>query len=169
MTQASMYTLSVPVFVKMLTNLSAILDKAAAHAEARKIEPAVLLGSRLFPDMFPLRRQVQIACDFAKGCVARLAGEEPPGWADDEASFADLKARIARTIEFVQAYAPARIDGSDAREVTLTVRGETVKVQGLPYLAHRVLPNFYFHLAAAYAILRKDGVELGKRDFIGPV
>lgn len=169
MSQASMYTLSVPVFVKMLTNLSAILDKAAAHAEARKIDPSVLLSSRLAPDMFPLTRQVQIACDFAKGCVARLAGEEPPGWGDDEASFADLKARIARTIEFVQSFGPGRIDGSDAREITLTVRGETVKVAGLPYLAHRVLPNFFFHVTAAYAILRKDGVELGKRDFIGPV
>lgn len=167
--KASMYTLSTPVFVKMLTNLSVILDKAAAHAAAKKIEPAVLLNSRLIPDMLPLTRQVQIGCDFAKGCVARLAGQEPPKWDDNEATFAELKTRIARTIEFINGFAPAQIDGSEAREITLQVRGDTVKTAGLPYLAQRVLPNFFFHLTTAYALLRKDGVDIGKRDFVGPV
>jgi hypothetical protein len=168
-TQASMYTLSVPVFARMLNNLAAILDKAATHAEAKKIDPAVLLDSRLFPDMFPLRRQVLLACEFAKGGIARLAGEEPPKWDDAEVTLADLHARIARTIEFVNGFAPARVDGSEGRAITLQVRGETVKTEGYPYLAQRVLPNFFFHLTTAYDILRKDGVELGKRDFIGPL
>ena len=167
--KASMYTLSVPVFVKMLTNLSAILDKAAAHADAKKIDPSVYLNSRLVPDMFPLKRQVQLASDFAKGCVARLAGQEPPKWDDDEASFADLKTRIARTIEFVNGFSAAQIDGSEDREITLQVRGDSVKTAGLPYLAQRVLPNFFFHVTTAYALLRKDGVDIGKRDFVGPV
>lgn len=167
--KASMYTMSTPIFVKMLTNLSALLDKAAAHAAAKKIEPAVLLNSRLIPDMLPLTRQVQIGCDFAKGCVARLAGQEPPKWDDNEATFAELKTRIARTIEFINGFAPAQIDGSEAREITLQVRGDTVKTAGLPYLAQRVLPNFFFHLTTAYALLRKDGVDIGKRDFVGPV
>ena len=167
--KASMYTLSIPVFVKMLTNLSGLLDKAAAHAEAKKIDPSVFLNGRLIPDMFPLTRQVQIGCDFAKGCAARLAGQEPPKWDDNEASFADLKARIARTIDYLNGFAPAQIDGSEEREITLQVRGDTVKTTGLPYLTQRVLPNFFFHVTTAYALLRRDGVEIGKRDFVGPV
>jgi hypothetical protein len=164
-----MYALSVPVFVRTLGNLGAILDKAAAHAESRKIDPAVLLGARLFPDMFPFTRQIQIACDFAKGTAARLAGQEPPKWDDTEASFADLKARIARTLEFVQSLAPAAIEGSEARTIEVTMRGEPKRFQGLPYLAHVALPNFFFHAVTAYDILRHNGVELGKRDFIGSV
>jgi hypothetical protein len=164
-----MYTMSAPIFVKMLTNLSAVLDKAAAHADAKKIDPTVLLNSRLFPDMFPLKRQVQLASDFAKGCVARLAGQEPPKWDDTEASVADLKTRIARTIEFINGFTAAQIDGSEDREVTLQVRGDTVRTSGLPYLTQRVLPNFFFHVTTAYALLRKDGVEIGKRDYVGPV
>jgi uncharacterized protein len=163
------YTMSVGVFTKMLTNLSGILDKAAAFCEQRKLDPAVLLNTRLFPDMFPLTRQVQIACDFAKGATSRLAGQEPPSWEDNEASLAELKARIARTIEFIQAFKPGQFDGSDEREVTLTMRGETVKFKGAPYLAHMATPNFYFHVTTAYAILRANGVELGKRDFVGPM
>lgn len=167
--KASMYSLSVPVFVRMLGNLSTLLDKAAAHAQAKKIDPAVFLNSRLIPDMFPLTRQVQLSSDFAKGCIARLAGQEPPKWDDNETSFADLKARIARTVDFINGFTPAQIDGSEDREVTLQVRGETVKTQGLPYLTQRVLPNFFFHVTTAYALLRKDGVEIGKRDYVGPV
>ena len=167
--QASMYAFSVPVFVKTLGNLSAILGKGAAHAEQKKFEPAVLLAMRLAPDMFPLTMQVRIACDFAKGAVARLAGEEPPKWEDNETTIAELQARIARTIEFIQAFAPARFDGAETRTVTLTIRGEPIEYAGLPYLAHVVLPNFFFHATTAYDILRHAGVELGKRDFIGKV
>ncbi len=162
------YTMSVGVFTKMLTNLSGLLDRAAAFCEQRKVDPTVLLNARLFPDMFPLTRQVQLASDFAKGATSRLAGQEPPKWEDNEASFAELKARIARTIEFVQGFKPGQFDGSDERDVSLTIRGESIKVKGAPYLAHMATPNFYFHVTTAYAILRANGVELGKRDFIGP-
>lgn len=167
--QTPMHSFSVPVFVKTLGNLSAILDKAAAFAEFKKIDPAVLLNMRLAPDMFPLLRQVRIACDFAKGATARLAGEEPPAWEDNETTIADLKARIERTIAFVQAFDPQRFDGAEARRVTVMMRGEPVEYVGLPYLAHAVLPNFFFHATTAYDILRHAGVELGKRDFIGKV
>jgi hypothetical protein len=165
----SMYAASVPVFAKMLGNLSAILDKAAAYAEQKKIDPAVLLAARLYPDMFALTKQVQIACDFAKGAVARLAGEEPPKYEDDETTIAELKARIARTIDYIRGFTPERLDGSETREVELKIRGETVKYPGLAYLLHVALPNFYFHVTTAYDILRHNGVELGKRDFVGKV
>jgi hypothetical protein len=164
-----MHSFSVPVFVKTLGNLSAILAKAAAHAEQKKFDPEVLVNMRLAPDMFPLLRQVRIACDFAKGAAARLAGEEPPKWEDSETTIAELQARIARTIDFVQAFDPARFDGAEARTVTLTIRGEPVEYGGLAYLAHVALPNFFFHATTAYDILRHAGVELGKRDFIGQV
>jgi hypothetical protein len=167
--QASMYEFSVPVFVKTLGNLSAILGKGAAHAEQKKFDPAVLLAMRLAPDMFPLTMQVRIACDFAKGAAARLAGEEPPKWEDSETTIGELQARIARTIEFVQGFDPARFDGAETRKVTLTIRGEPVEYAGLAYLAHVVLPNFFFHVTTAYDILRHAGVDLGKRDFIGRV
>ena len=167
--KASMYTMSVPVFARMLGNLSAILDQAAAHAEAKKIDPSVLLNSRLIPDMFPLTRQVQLTSDFAKGCIARLAGQEPPKWDDTETTIPELKARLARTVDFVNGFTPAQIDGSEDREITLQVRGDTVRTAGLPYLTQRVLPNFFFHATTAYALLRKDGVDVGKRDFVGPV
>jgi hypothetical protein len=167
--QASMYAFSVPVFVKTLGNLSAILGKGAAYAEQKKFDPAVLLAMRLAPDMFPLTMQVRIACDFAKGAAARLAGEEPPKWEDSETTIGELQARIARTIEFVQGFDPARFDGAETRKVTLTIRGEPVEYAGLAYLAHVVLPNFFFHVTTAYDILRHAGVELGKRDFIGRV
>jgi hypothetical protein len=164
-----MYSFSVPVFVKTLGNLSAILAKGAAHAEQKKFDPEVLVNMRLAPDMFPLLRQVRIACDFAKGAVARLAGEAPPQWEDSEATIADLQARIARTIEFIEGFDAARFDGAETRTVTMTIRGEQVEYAGLPYLAHVVLPNFFFHAATAYDILRHAGVDLGKRDFIGKV
>jgi hypothetical protein len=161
------HTLSVPVFVRMLGNLSALLDKAQAYADQKKIDPSVLLGMRLAPDMFPLTRQVQIACDFAKGASARLAGDEPPKWDDDETTLPQLKARIARTMEFVQGLPAARFDGAEQRSVTVTMRGEPRTFQAVPYLLNMALPNFYFHVTTAYAILRHAGVEIGKRDFIG--
>ena len=163
-----MYTISVPVFVRTLGNLSTILDKAAAHAEARKFDPAVLLASRLFPDMFPLTRQVQIACDFAKGPVSRLSGREPPKFEDTETSIAELQARITRTVAFVQEFKPEQLAGSETREIQLKIRDQTITVAGLPYLLNMAMPNFYFHATTTYNILRHNGVELGKRDFIGP-
>ena len=167
--QASMYSFSVPVFARTLGNLSAILAKGAAYAEQKKFDPAVLLNMRLAPDMFPLLRQVRIACDFAKGATARLAGEEPPQWEDNEATIAELQERIACTIAFIEGFEPARFGGAETRKVTVTIRGEPVEYVGLPYLAHAVLPNFFFHATTAYDILRHAGVELGKRDFIGKV
>ena len=165
----SMYQASVPLFSQILGALGNVLDKAAAHAAARKIDPAVLISARLALDMFPLGRQVQLACDFAKGAVARLAGLEPPGWGDDEKTFAELVERTRRTVDYLQGFKPAQIDGSDAREVTIKVAGKPLAFQGQIYLLHFLLPNFFFHTTAAYAILRHNGVELGKRDFMGRV
>jgi hypothetical protein len=159
--------MSVPIFVRTLGNLSAILDKAAAHAQAKKIDPAVLLSARLYPDMFAFTRQIQLAGDFAKGTAARLAGLEPPKYEDTETTFDQLKARIARTIEFVQAINPGQFEGSETREISLKIRDTVQKYSGLVYLAHVALPNFFFHSTTAYDILRHNGVELGKRDFIG--
>ncbi|MDH0344179.1 DUF1993 domain-containing protein [Chromobacterium haemolyticum] len=165
----SMYQASVPALIRGLNNLSAILDKAAADAAARNIAPDVLLNARLAPDMFALTRQVQIASDSAKGCAARLAGVEVPSYADDEASFADLQQRIAKTVAFLQGFNAAQIDGSEAREVVLKVRGDEIRFSGQNYLLGFVLPNFYFHITAAYAILRHNGVALGKMDYLGGV
>ena len=164
----SMYQASVPAFVRGLTNLSAILDKAAADAEARKIDPAVLINSRLAPDMFPLARQIMIAADFAKGPVARLAGAEVPKYEDNETTIAEFKARIDKTIAFVKSFTPSQIDGSEVRDISITIAGNPMTFKGLPYLVEFALPNFYFHLSCAYAILRHNGVPIGKRDFIGP-
>jgi uncharacterized protein len=163
----SMYQASAPRFVNLLKNLSAILDKAEAHVDARKIDPAALTTYRLFPDMFPLTRQVQIACDVAKGAVARLAGVEVPKHEDTELTFAELKARIARTIEFINTVRPAQIDGSEGRDILLKLGGKDVKFTGIQYLLGHATPNFYFHVTTAYNILRHNGVEIGKRDFIG--
>jgi uncharacterized protein len=163
----SMYQISVPVLVRMLGNLSAILGKAAAHAEAKKIEPRALLDARLSPDMFAFTRQVQVVSDMAKGSAARLAGIEPPVFEDKEASFAELQARIAKTIEFLNTLRAEQIDGSEDREITLPMRTQTLKFKGLPYLIHFVLPNFYFHMTTAYAILRHNGVDVGKGDYLG--
>jgi hypothetical protein len=164
-----MHQAAAPVFVQMLGALSRVLDKAQAHAAARKIDPAVLIAARLAPDMFPLAKQVQIACDFAKGAMARLAGEDVPGWPDGEKTFDDLKERTRKTLDYVQSFRPAQIDGSEEREVKITVAGKAITLKGQPYLLHFVLPNFFFHATAAYAILRHNGVELGKRDFVGQV
>ena len=163
----SMYQASAPRFVNSLRNLSAILDKAQAHAEARKIDATTLTGSRLFPDMFPMARQVQIACDTAKGAVARLAGVEVPKHEDTERTFAELQSRIAKTVEFIGGFKPAQIDGTEDREIVLKLRGQDTRFNGLQYLLGFALPNFYFHVTTAYDILRHNGVEIGKRDYIG--
>jgi len=158
---------SAPRFAHMLKNLSAMLAKAQAHCEARKIDPLVLTSSRLYPDMFPLSRQVQIACDSAKGAVARLAAVEIPKHEDTEKTFEELQARIATTLEFIAGVQPARIDGSEDREIVLKLRGSDVHFKGVQFLLGFAWPNFYFHVATAYGILRHNGVELGKRDFLG--
>lgn len=163
----SMYQASVPVFIHSLKALSGVLAKGAKHAEAKGIDPAVLLGSRLYPDMFPLTRQVQIASDNAKGPAARLAGMEPPKYEDNEASFPELQARIAKTIDFLQGLKPAQIDGSEDRQIVLQMRAGPLEFKGQAYLLHFALPNFYFHCATAYDILRHNGVEIGKKDFLG--
>jgi hypothetical protein len=158
---------SVPVFVQGLKGLKGVLAKAAAHVETRKLDPDALLKARLFPDMFPLLRQVQIATDFAKGCAARLAGEEVPAWDDAETTFEALIARIDRAVAYVEGLDPARFENAEDRDITLTRRGETSVVKGLAYLQGQAQPNFFFHLTTAYAILRKNGVEIGKKDYLG--
>jgi len=166
----SMFQASVPVFQHSLGALSAVLDKAAAHAAQRKIEPSVLLNTRLFPDMLPMVRQVQLASDFAKGAGARLAGIEVPKFADEETTIDQLKARIAKTVDFLKTLKPAQIDGSETRDVTMPIGGgQSRTFKGQPFLLHFSLPNFFFHVTTAYDILRHCGVEIGKRDFIGPL
>jgi len=167
--QISMYQASIPVFVRMLDNLSKILEHAARYADEKNIEPAVLINARLAPDMYPLSRQVQIATDMAKGCAARLAGLEVPVYEDNETTFPELQARIAKTAAFVQSVTAEQIDGSEEKPVTLKLRHQEVSFSGLTYLVHFVLPNFYFHITTAYAILRHNGLLLGKRDFIGGI
>jgi uncharacterized protein len=162
-----MYQASIPALVKMLNTLTTILDKAEAYAAERKIAPEVLLNWRLAPDMFPLIKQIQLTSDFAKGAAARLAGKEVPKYADEEESFAELKGRLAKTLAFIQGFAPNDIDGSETRDVTLTVGGQEVRFKGEAYLVYFVLPNFYFHAATAYDIVRSFGVAIGKRDFLG--
>jgi hypothetical protein len=162
-----MYQASAPRFVNMLNNLAALLDKAQAHTEAKKLDPAALTTFRLYPDMFPLARQVQIACDTAKGAVARLAGLEIPKHEDTEQTLAELKARIAKTVAFIESVKPAQVDGSEAKEIVMKMRAGEVRFEGLQYLMAFAYPNFYFHVTTAYAILRHNGVEVGKRDFLG--
>ena len=164
----SMHSASVPVFVRMFGNALNWLDKAQAHAEARKFDSANYLGLRLAPDMLPFTRQIQIATDGAKGCVARLAGLEVPKWDDNEASFDELRARLRKTIDYVQSVPASQIDGSEGREIVLPMRsGDPLRFTGQAYLLHFVLPNLYFHLTTTYALLRHAGVELGKKDFLG--
>jgi hypothetical protein len=163
----SMHSASVPVFVRMLGNLLAWLDKAEAQAAARKFEPNVLLAVRLAPDMLPFVRQIQIACDAAKFGVARLAGVEAPKFEDNEASFAELRERIRKTIDYVQSVPAAQVDGTEDKDVTVPRRDGPMVIKGEPYLRHFVLPNFFFHVTTAYALLRHNGVELGKADYLG--
>ena len=164
----SMYSISVPVLRRSLTNLSAILDKAAAHAREHKIDPAALLDARLYPDMLTFTRQIQLCSDFAKSAAARLAGETPPKFDDVEVGFEQLKERVTRTIALLDGFKPAQLDGSEERPIEIKTATRTLRFSGLQFLAHFVLPNFYFHLTAAYAILRHNGVPLGKSDFLGP-
>jgi len=164
----SMYAASIPVFKQMLTSLSEILNKAEAHATEKKIDPNALLQARLFPDMFPLTRQVQIAADFAKGVSARLAGLDVPAYEDNEASFAELRARIAKTLAFIDSIKPSQVDGSEEREVTIQAgTPREKKFSGQTYLLHYGLPQFFFHISTAYSLLRHNGIEIGKRDYMG--
>ncbi|EPX97219.1 hypothetical protein C404_15515 [Ralstonia sp. AU12-08] len=162
-----MYEFLVPTANRMLGNLSALLDKAAAHAEAKKFDPANLMTARLAPDMHPFTRQVQIACDQAKGAAARLSGAEPPSYPDVEATIPELKARIAKTLEYVNSVDPVAFAGSEDRTVTLKSPKGELQFSGIDYLRGFMLPNFYFHISMAYALLRHNGVEIGKFDYIG--
>ncbi len=163
----SMYQASVPIFVQFLAALSGVLDKAAAHAEGRKIDPTVLLNMRLYPDMFPLVRQVRAATDHAVTACSRLAGAEPPTFANAESSIPELKERIAKTIDFISRLTPAQIDGSEEKEITFKLPSGERKFTGQALLLTFSLPNFYFHATTAYDILRHAGVEIGKKDFMG--
>lgn len=163
----SMYQISVPVFTSMLTNLIAIIEKAAAHCAEKKIDPAVLINYRLYPDMFALAKQVQIAADAAKNGTAYLAGAEPPKFENTEQTFDELIDRIRKTIEFVSGFKPGQIDGTEEKEVVIKRGDTTVTYKGQDYLLNRVLPNFFFHIATAYDILRHNGVPLGKKDYLG--
>jgi len=165
----SMYDVSIPIFTLSLNNLSAILDKAASHAETKKVDPKALPAARLIIDMLPLSSQIQIACDTAKGAAARLAGIEAPKHEDTEATLDELKARIAKTLDFIKSVKPEQLKESEAREIILKFPQNTLKFNGINYLTNFVLPNFFFHVTMAYALLRKNGVELGKRDFLGPI
>ncbi|MCZ7595955.1 MAG: DUF1993 domain-containing protein [Hyphomicrobium sp.] len=165
----SMYQASVPAFQRTLKALDAILDKAAAWSAERKIDPAVLIGARLAPDMFPFARQVQIASDHAKGCAARLAGVAVPSYEDTEKTFPELKARIGKTLDFIGALEPDAIDGSEGRDISLKAGPRDLAFKGQDYLVFFALPNFYFHAATAYDILRHNGVPVGKLDFLGGV
>jgi uncharacterized protein len=164
----SFYDGSVPAFLQILGSLTGILTKAEAHCKAKNIQPDVLLGARLYPDMLPLSRQIQLACDFAtKGC-ARLTQSEVPSTPDTEKTFDELKARLGKTADYVKAFKPAQFDGADARDVTFPAGPDkSMTVKGQQFLSHFALPNFYFHAATAHDILRHNGVEIGKRDFLG--
>lgn len=166
---SNLHDASVGVFTQYLNSLSVILTKAAANAEARKIDPSVFVNARIAPDMFPLARQVQIATDHAKGASARLAGVEPPPFADTETTFPELQQRIAKTLDFIKGLKPAQFDGADARDVTIPIGGQKMTWKGSIYLNHFALPNFFFHCTATYAILRHSGVDVGKRDFLGSI
>ena len=163
----SMYDFSIPVLKQSLGSLAAILRKAADHAESRKIDPAAFIGARLFPDMFALAKQVQIATDQAKGCAARLAGIDIPSFEDNETTFGELQARIEKTIAFLDSVKAQQINGSETRHIVLQLRERTVEFKGQDYLLKWVMPNFYFHVTTAYNILRHNGVDIGKRDFLG--
>ena len=163
----SMYSASTPVFVKMLTNLLGWLDKAEAHAAAKKFDVNVLTGVRFAPDMLAFPKQIQVACDTAKFCVARLAGVESPKFEDNETTIAELRERVRKTIDYLQSVPAAQIEGSDSREVVLPRRDGPITLTGENYLLRFALPNFYFHVTTAYALLRHNGVEVGKSNFLG--
>ncbi len=165
----SMYNASVPLMIRMLGNLESILDKAIAHAAARKIDDAALVEARLFPDMFTFARQIRVATDMAKGAGARLAGIDIPKFEDDEKTLAELKARLRKAIDFLKTLTPAQIDGTENKAITLTAGGNTMNFKGLDYLLTWVLPNFFFHVTTAYNLLRHGGVDVGKMDYLGKV
>ena len=163
----SMYQASVPRFVNILGNLSGILDKAQTHVDAKKLDGATLTTYRLFPDMLPMTTQVLIACDAAKGVVARLAGVDIPVYEDSEKTLADLKARIAKTVAFIKSVTPAQIDGSEDKEIVIKRGDKETRYTGMQFLLGHAIPNFYFHVTTTYNILRHNGIEIGKRDFLG--
>ncbi len=163
----SMYQAGVPTIVRALNNLATVLEKADQHAAAKKIEPTAFVGARLYPDMFALAKQVQIASDISKGGAARLAQVEPPAFEDNETTFPQLIERLKKTVAFLETLKPEQIDASEARTITWSTRTATKSMQGMPYLLNHVLPNVFFHCATAYNILRHNGVELGKQDFLG--
>jgi hypothetical protein len=161
--------MTVAAFVPMLENLEKILGKAAAHAAERKLDEGVLEGWRLTPDMFALRRQVQLTSDFAKNSVARLAGVEPPKMPDEEKTLAELQARVRATVTWLQSITPTQLEGAETRHIVVPLRTRTLEMDGLPFIQRWVLPNFYFHMTTTYALLRQAGVSLGKQDFLGGV
>ena len=163
----SMYQASVPRFINILGNLSLILDKAQAHADAKKLDPAALTTSRLFPDMLPMSAQVQIACDAAKGAAARLAGVDIPVFEDTEKTLAELKTRIEKTIAFLRTIEPIQIDGTEEKDIVIKRGDKETRYKGMQFLLGHATPNFYFHVTTTYNILRHNGVEIGKRDYIG--
>jgi len=163
----SMHQAGVVTVTRALNNLIGVLEKGAAHAEAKKIDPAVLVASRLYPDMFALAKQVQVACDIAKGGLARLAQVEPPKFEDSETTFPELVERVRKTVAYLETLEPGQMEGSETRTVTWTAQGKENSLPGLQYLFNRVLPNVFFHAATAYNILRHNGVEIGKQDFLG--
>jgi hypothetical protein len=165
----SMYQVSAPRFIAMLNNLNVILDKAQAHADAKKIDHTVFTHDRLFPDMFTLARQVQIASDSAKGAMARLAGVDIPKFEDTEQTFGELKARVAKTIAFIETIKPAQIDGTEDKDIVLKIGGNEMKFKGTNFLLGFAYPNFYFHITTTYSILRMRGVDVGKMDFLGKI
>jgi hypothetical protein len=162
-----MYQVSIPRFVHMLNNLAAILDRAQAYAEAKKIDAATLPSSRLYPDMLPLTSQVRIACDTAKRAAAMLAGVENPAYEDNETTIPELKARIERTVAFLNTIKAAQIDGTEGRDLVVKVGGKDTPFKGMQFLLARAIPNFYFHVTTAYDILRHNGLDVGKKDFLG--
>jgi hypothetical protein len=163
----SMYQATVPVFIRMLSNLSAILKKADHYAESNKIDPDAFLNARLAPDMLPFTAQIQIATDAAKGCAARLAHIDPPSFPDTETTFAQLHERLNKTITFLKTVDASKVDGSEERPITLKVAGKELNFKGQDYALHFALPNFYFHVTTAYALLRHNGLDIGKKDFLG--
>ncbi len=165
----SVYDLSVATISRMLLNIDAIVSKAEVYADEQKIEPQALLNARLFPNMLTFIHQIRIATDVGKGAVARLSGSEVPKWDDDEETFADVHGRIRKALDFFATFKPEQFDGAEEREIRLHIGGQTLEFSGKDYLLSFVLPNFYFHVSTAYNILRHNGLDIGKRDFLGAV
>jgi len=165
----SLYDASIPTFVHSLRALQAILDKAVAHAETRKFDPNVFVSVRLYPDMLPFSRQIQIASDAAKGAAARLSGTEPPKFEDNETTMAELIARVTKTIDYLEGFNPQQFEGDDNRVITIKTPRTSLSFKATDFVRHWALPNFFFHVTAAYALLRHGGVEIGKLDFLGPI